>query len=219
MSWAGRAQRWCWELAFVLLFCVHWGPKVLLYRRWTWNRNHHPPLLRRLLCPREWEGDRDRLFCDHSEGLGEQLGVAPAETGIRCPPVLRLTAVQVQGFFPCSAPCSWFPQNNLGFLSYLALLVFAQFFSACLAFFWNLFFLLFLYSDYQTQGSCYECLWVLLPSDWWADEGFLHGGDCEVALMVQEQSRQLEAVPMPSWLLPCPRALPVLYPLFTGQVG
>lgn len=37
--------------------------------------------------------------------------------------------------------------------------------------------------------------------------------------MVQEQSRQLEAVPTPSWLLPCPRALPVLYPLFTGQVG
>lgn len=79
-------------------------------------------------------------------------------------------------FSGCSAPCSWFPQNNLGFLSYLALLVFAQFFSACLAFFWNLFFLLFLYSDYQTQGSCYECLWVLLPSDWWADEEFLHGG-------------------------------------------
>ena len=121
---------------------ILWAPKVLFYRRWSWNRNHHQPLLRRLLCPREWEGDRDRLFCDHSEGLGEQLGVAPAETGIRCPPVLRLTAVQVQGFFPCSAPCSWFPQNNLGFLSYLALLVFAQFFSACLAFFWNLFFLL-----------------------------------------------------------------------------
>lgn len=36
------------------------------------------PLLRRLLWPREWEGERDRLCCDHSGGLGEQLGAASA---------------------------------------------------------------------------------------------------------------------------------------------
>ena len=160
-----------------MLLCVHWGPKVLLCARWTWNRNHHPPLLRRLLCPRQWERDRDRLCCDHIEGLGEQLGVAPAETGIRFPPVRGSQLSRFQDLSPARHPVLWFSQNNRGFLSYLALLVFAQLSSACLSFFSELNFSFCFYTVViKLKGSCYECLWVLLPSDWWADEGFLHRG-------------------------------------------
>lgn len=58
-------------------------------------------------------------------------------------------------------------------------------------------------------------------------KGFSTGCEClswergsEVGLIEQEQSRQLGAVPTPSWPLPCPRALPVLHPpLFTGGIG
>lgn len=159
-----------------MLLCVHWGPKVLLCARWTWNRNHHPLLLRRLLCPREWEGDRDRLCSDHSEGLGEQLGVAPAETGIRFPPVQGSQLSRFQDLSLLGTLFSDFPrtiESSFPTLPFLFLLS-----SLCLLFlFFRTYFSFCFYTVViKLEGSCYECLWVLLPSDRRADEGFLRRG-------------------------------------------
>lgn len=146
------------------------------------------PLLRRLLCPREWEGGRDRLCCDHSGGW-ENSWVWPPLSCVccrhwnpvpACPRLMALsregTAVQVPGSLPCSAPCSLISQDSLGFLSCLALLVFRSVLFYLPRLFLRAYFSFCFYTVItKLKSSCYQCLWVLLASDWWAD-GFLHRG-------------------------------------------
>lgn len=119
------------------------------------------PLLRRLLCPREWKGKGTGCAVT-TVGGWESSWVRPPpscllQRRIRCPPPrgswpCRVgTAVRVQGSllgtllldFPRTI---WASFPTLPFLFLLSSLLPAS------PFFQSLFFLLFLYSDYQTQG-------------------------------------------------------------------
>lgn len=98
-----------------------------------------------------------------------------------CPRLMALsrvgTAVQFEGSSPCSAPCSLISpeQSGLPFLPCPSCFCSVLFYLPCL-FFRAYFSFCFYTVITKLKGSCYECLWVLLASDWWADEGFLHRG-------------------------------------------
>lgn len=143
------------------------------------------PLLRRLLCPREWKGKGTGCAVT-TVGGWESSWVRPPpsfccrdESGARLPeahgPVEWALLCGFKDLY--SAPCSLISpeQSGLPFLPcpscfcsvlfYLPRLFFRAYFSFC-----------FYTVITKLKGSCYECLWVLLASDWWADEGFLHRG-------------------------------------------
>lgn len=157
MSWAGRAQQCCCYSLFIgaLRFCFT-GDELGV-------ETTSQPLLRRLLCP--WEGERDRLCCDHSGGLGEQLGAASAlvcllqtlEFGARLPkahgPVKSGHCCAVSRIFPLLGTLFLdFPRTIWASFPTLPFLFLLSSLLPALPFFQSLFFLLFLYSDYQTQG-------------------------------------------------------------------
>ena len=96
--------------------------------------------------------DRDRLCSDHSEGLGEQLGVAPAETGIRFLPVRGSQLSRFQDLSLLGTLFSDFPRTIEASFPTLPFLFLLSSLLPAFPFFQNLFFLLFLYSGYQTQG-------------------------------------------------------------------
>ena len=156
------------------------------------NFEKKPPLFS--LC---WEG-----FCVQGSGKEEGTGCAvttvgagraagcclrprvfAADTGIRCPPARGSWPCQewallcrFQDLCPAQHPVPWFPRTvwtsfpASPFLFSLSSLLPASPFSQ------SLFFFCFYTVITKLKGSCYECLWVLLASDQWADEGFLHRG-------------------------------------------
>lgn len=169
MSWAGRAQQWC--------CCVFIGALRFCFARDELGIETTTRLY--------WEGF-------YVQGSGKGTGTGCALTTVRgwesswVWPLQRLElgsclseAHSCPGsrIFPCSAPCSLISpeQSRLPFLPCPSCFCSALF---CLLFlfFRTYFFFCFYTVVIKLKGSCYECLWVLLPSDRWADEGFLRRG-------------------------------------------